>query len=45
MSVHAADVKNVLRAYSIEVSASTKADLKEVSVFLRTLRLLLSSEG
>jgi len=29
--VHCADVKNVLRTYSIEVSASTPADLKEVS--------------
>ena len=31
VSVHLADVKNVLRAYSIEVSASTLGDLKEVS--------------
>lgn len=30
VSVHAADVKNVLRAYSIEVSASSAHDLKQV---------------
>ena len=30
VSVHTADVKNVLRAYSIDVSASSAADLKQV---------------
>lgn len=30
VSVHAADVKKVLRAYSIEVSASTPTDLEQV---------------
>jgi hypothetical protein len=31
VSVHSADIKAVLRAYSIEVSASSPSDLKEVS--------------
>ena len=31
VSVHTADVKNVLRAYSIDVSASSPNDLKQVS--------------
>ena len=31
MSVHTGAVKQVLRAYSIEVSASGKGDLQEVS--------------
>lgn len=39
MSVHTADVKSVLRAYSIEVSASTAADLQEVSFLNSTHRL------
>lgn len=32
ISVHAADVKNVLKTYSIEVNASSKEDLREVDV-------------
>lgn len=31
VSVHLGDVKNVLRAYSIDVQASSANDLKEVS--------------
>lgn len=31
VSVHAADVKNVIRSYSIEVSAENIGDLDEVS--------------
>ncbi|WRT66951.1 uncharacterized protein IL334_003916 [Kwoniella shivajii] len=38
VSVHLADVKNVLRAYSIEVSASTPADLKQDDVVTRLRR-------
>ena len=38
VSVHAEDVKNVLRTYSIEVNASSKDDLKEV----RALRPVVS---
>lgn len=37
VSVHTADVKAVLRAYSIEVSASSAADLAEDDV-VRSLR-------
>lgn len=33
VSVHAADVKKVLRTYSIEVSASTPTDLKQVRTY------------
>lgn len=32
VSVHSADVKNVIRSYSIEISASNLHDLDEVSV-------------
>ncbi|ORY25712.1 hypothetical protein BCR39DRAFT_543048 [Naematelia encephala] len=35
VSIHTADVKNVLRAYSIEVSASSLADLKEADIVQR----------
>ncbi|WVW83320.1 hypothetical protein I302_105339 [Kwoniella bestiolae CBS 10118] len=38
VSVHLADVKNVLRAYSIEVSASTTSDLKQDDVVTRLRR-------
>ncbi|WWC85296.1 uncharacterized protein L201_000158 [Kwoniella dendrophila CBS 6074] len=38
VSVHLADVKNVLRAYSIEVSASTQSDLKQDDVVTRLRR-------
>ncbi|OCF44683.1 hypothetical protein I317_01372 [Kwoniella heveanensis CBS 569] len=38
VSVHAADVKNVLRAYSIEVSASTASDLKQDDIVTRLRR-------
>ncbi|TYJ54754.1 hypothetical protein B9479_004602 [Cryptococcus floricola] len=38
VSVHAADVKKVLRAYSIEVSASTKADLDQDEIVTRLRR-------
>ncbi|GFZ46279.1 hypothetical protein JCM24511_04526 [Saitozyma sp. JCM 24511] len=38
VSVHAADVKNVLRAYSIEVSASSAHDLKQDDVVQRLRR-------
>ncbi|WWC61302.1 uncharacterized protein I303_103883 [Kwoniella dejecticola CBS 10117] len=38
VSVHLADVKNVLRAYSIEVSASTPSDLKQDDVVTRLRR-------
>ncbi|KAK1924735.1 hypothetical protein DB88DRAFT_509809 [Papiliotrema laurentii] len=38
VSVHAADVKNVLRTYSIEVSASTPGDLKEDEIVQRLRR-------
>lgn len=33
VSVHAADVKKVLRTYSIEISASTPADLEQVRAY------------
>lgn len=35
MSVHLGDVKNILRAYSIDVQASSVNDLKEVSIHTR----------
>ncbi|ORX39713.1 hypothetical protein BD324DRAFT_678818 [Kockovaella imperatae] len=35
VSVHTADVKRVLKAYSIEVSASTKGDLQEKDIVSR----------
>ncbi|CAD6566652.1 MAG: hypothetical protein TREMPRED_002882 [Tremellales sp. Tagirdzhanova-0007] len=38
VSVHTADVKNVLRTYSIEVSASTKGDLQEDEIVQRMRR-------
>ncbi|WVQ70281.1 uncharacterized protein L199_008507 [Kwoniella botswanensis] len=38
VSVHLADVKSVLRAYSIEVSASTPSDLKQDDVVTRLRR-------
>jgi hypothetical protein len=41
ISVHTADVKNVLRVYSIEVAAKEKDDLKEdpIVVKLRKVRV------
>ncbi|WVQ78138.1 hypothetical protein IAT38_000219 [Cryptococcus sp. DSM 104549] len=38
VSVHAADVKKVLRAYSIEVSASTAGDLQQEEIVTRLRR-------
>ncbi|ADV20622.1 hypothetical protein I315_06851 [Cryptococcus gattii Ru294] len=38
VSVHAADVKKVLRAYSIEVSASTPTDLEQDDIVTRLRR-------
>ncbi|WWD15759.1 hypothetical protein CI109_100181 [Kwoniella shandongensis] len=38
VSVHAGDVKSVLRSYSIEVSASTPNDLKEDEIITRLRR-------
>ncbi|WWD01600.1 hypothetical protein V866_008545 [Kwoniella sp. B9012] len=38
VSVHLADVKSVLKAYSIEVSASTPSDLKQDDVVTRLRR-------
>ncbi|WWC69622.1 uncharacterized protein I206_103565 [Kwoniella pini CBS 10737] len=38
VSVHLADVKNILRAYSIEVSASTASDLKQDDIVTRLRR-------
>ncbi|EIW69526.1 hypothetical protein M231_05013 [Tremella mesenterica] len=38
VSVHLADIKHVLRAYSIEVSASTPADLKQDEIIQRLRR-------
>ncbi|KAF8498868.1 actin depolymerizing protein [Gautieria morchelliformis] len=35
ISVHSADVKQVLRAYSIDVSASSKDDLNEAHIITR----------
>lgn len=35
VSVHLGDVKKVIKAYSIEVSAASKNDLKQVSPVLR----------
>jgi len=35
ISVHAADVKQVLRVYSIEVAAREKDDLKEDPIIVR----------
>jgi len=38
VSVHSADVKQVLRAYSIDVAAKDKEDLKEETIVLRLRR-------